>query len=178
MFLLQNHALHQCHGVSSGRRAITRPVNRRQRSKMASKRRVSQAWVSWFLGALPWLGIHQHRSTRRRSWCIDQPSRHPAGLPSSCCRTLGSTSNVRPSERWLALRRGWHQGLRAWTARFADPSRGIGGLLRCIRLNLSLASMCALCRGCEAVKDTGVQTSQTRTAAARAVRASPRGMNS
>jgi hypothetical protein len=178
VFLLERRAPQQCHGVSRGRRAITRPVNRRPRPRMASKRRVSQAWVSWFLGALPWLGIHQHRSTRRRSWCIDQPSRHPAGLPSSCCRTLGSTSNVRPSERWLALRRGWHQGLRAWTARFADPSRGIGGLLRCIRLNLGLASMCALCRGCEAVKDTGVQTSQIRTASARAVRASPRGMNS
>lgn len=36
--------------------------------------------------------------------------------------------------------------------------------------------LCA--RGCEAVKDTGVQTSQMRTAAVSEVRASPRGMNS
>ena len=162
----------------SYRRAITMLVNRRPRPMTASKRRVSQAWVRWCVGAWPWLGIHQHRSTRRRSWCIDQQARHRAELPSSCCRTWGSTSSVRPSERLLALQRGGHQALHAWTARFADPSRGTGGLLRCIRLNLGWASVCALCRGCEAVKDTGVQTSQMRTAAARAVRASPRGMNS
>jgi hypothetical protein len=45
-------------------------------------------------------------------------------------------------------------------------------------LNLGWASVCALCRGVREGKDTGVQTSQMRTAAARAVRASPRGMNS
>ena len=177
MLLLERHAPPQCHGVSRGHRAITTPVNRRQRPMTASKRRVSQAWVNWFLGAWPWIGIHRPRSTRHRNWCIDQPSRRPAELPSSCCRTLGSTSNARPSERLLALRRGWHQALHAWIARFADPSRGIGGRLRCIRLNLGWASVCVV-QGCESVKDTGVQTSQIRTAAARAVRASPRGMNS